>query len=242
MCGMQDETELEVFDNWEGQPGAAVMAGGQSSTRESKWGPCSRSSPSVLSLHAHMFLVPRNLCSQPIHPDLNPHWASQLTSVPLSLSPLTGHIGTTVLTQQTSQTQLASLRQHSVTDNRQTSVTGWIMFAGHSLGWFSPGSKCMRWLFHVLLGFKAYETAWSYAAVTTGLIQFEPVANLKLKAPAYISKCKACIQFEAVSMFARGYQKHLYKTKGCPCYYTWFYVWVFNVPGSLGGFTPSLRT
>lgn len=32
----QDETELEVFDNWEGQPGAAVTAGGQSSTRESK--------------------------------------------------------------------------------------------------------------------------------------------------------------------------------------------------------------
>lgn len=32
----QDEPELEVFDNWEGQPGAAVMAGGKSSTRESK--------------------------------------------------------------------------------------------------------------------------------------------------------------------------------------------------------------
>lgn len=36
LCGIQDETELEVFDNWEGQPGAAVTAGGQSSTRESK--------------------------------------------------------------------------------------------------------------------------------------------------------------------------------------------------------------
>ena len=35
-CGLQDEGELEVFDNWEGQPGAAVMAGGKSSTRESK--------------------------------------------------------------------------------------------------------------------------------------------------------------------------------------------------------------
>jgi len=33
---LQDEPELEVFDNWEGQPGAAVMAGGKSSTRESK--------------------------------------------------------------------------------------------------------------------------------------------------------------------------------------------------------------
>ncbi|KAL0017961.1 hypothetical protein WJX77_011475 [Trebouxia sp. C0004] len=32
----QDEPELAVFDNWEGQPGAAVMAGGKSSTRESK--------------------------------------------------------------------------------------------------------------------------------------------------------------------------------------------------------------
>ncbi|KAL0032750.1 hypothetical protein WJX79_007652 [Trebouxia sp. C0005] len=32
----KDEPELEVFDNWEGQPGAAVMAGGKSSTRESK--------------------------------------------------------------------------------------------------------------------------------------------------------------------------------------------------------------
>ncbi len=26
---VQDEPELEVFDNWEGQPGAAVMAGGE---------------------------------------------------------------------------------------------------------------------------------------------------------------------------------------------------------------------
>ena len=34
---LQDEPELEVFDNWEGQPGAAVMAGGKSSTRESKY-------------------------------------------------------------------------------------------------------------------------------------------------------------------------------------------------------------
>lgn len=32
----QDEPALEVFDNWEGQPGAAVMSGDKSSTRESK--------------------------------------------------------------------------------------------------------------------------------------------------------------------------------------------------------------
>ena len=36
LLAFQDDKELEVLDNWEGQPGAAVLAQGQSITREAK--------------------------------------------------------------------------------------------------------------------------------------------------------------------------------------------------------------